>query len=185
MKAKPMSNIQDTYKAITGVRMQAVLTDRHTTDNYSLEWDIFLNDTVCVQYSEGIGHFLASSFNRRYTDEFTQDIHRALTLGVGAMTNRNRLECADFTKRVKVHNSNGYHKIPKTVTPPDIKDVLYSLTMDADAVNHGFQDWCCNYGLDDDSIKAQKMYEACRDNFTKLRQLGLDFDALQAYYEDY
>lgn len=54
---------------------------------------------------------------------------------------------------------------------PRAASVLYSLTMDASARDQCFDDWCCEYGYDNDSIKALNIYTACCENGKKLRQL--------------
>lgn len=68
---------------------------------------------------------------------------------------------------------------------PTIKDVLYSLVMDSDALNYQFHEWCDNFGYGHDSIKAKETYDACIQNAIKLRSLGFDIEALQEFYQDY
>lgn len=72
-------------------------------------------------------------------------------------------------------------------TPPELPDVLWSLVMDAEGVRHGqtFEDWAADLGYDTDSRKAERCYNACRDEWSALVRLGADFDALNALFEDY
>jgi len=54
---------------------------------------------------------------------------------------------------------------------PDAIDVIYSLVMDADALDAGgFEEWAGALGYDVDSRKAEKVYNACIDIGLKLRR---------------
>ena len=54
---------------------------------------------------------------------------------------------------------------------PDAIDVLYSLVMDADALDAGgFEEWAGDLGYDVDSRKAEKTYNACIGIGLKLRR---------------
>lgn len=44
---------------------------------------------------------------------------------------------------------------------PNLKDVMYAILSDGDALNDNFADWCANYGYDDDSISALNTYNQC------------------------
>jgi hypothetical protein len=44
----------------------------------------------------------------------------------------------------------------------DKDGALYALASDASAGQHGFVDYCEEYGYDQDSIKAHKTWRACR-----------------------
>lgn len=53
---------------------------------------------------------------------------------------------------------------------PTVKDVLYSFLMD-DVTGLTFNDFCNEFGYDNDSIKALKTYQACEEqtkNFNRL-----------------
>jgi hypothetical protein len=55
---------------------------------------------------------------------------------------------------------------------PNYKDILYSMVLDADAGNHKtFNDFCDEYGYDNDSIKALKTFGTCRNVRFKLFEL--------------
>lgn len=53
---------------------------------------------------------------------------------------------------------------------PEEKLLLYSVVNDATYAynNDTFEDFCSNYGYSDDSIKALKLYESCKDMKEKL-----------------
>ena len=55
---------------------------------------------------------------------------------------------------------------------PNFKELLFSLVLDADAGNHTtFNDFCDEYGFDNDSLKAFKSFETCRIMRFKLFEL--------------
>ncbi|MCY8549330.1 hypothetical protein MOD25_05370 [Bacillus haynesii] len=56
---------------------------------------------------------------------------------------------------------------------PDLKDVLFSLFMDAGGYKNAldFSDWCANYGYNDDSINAKKIYDTCGKIYEKLESM--------------
>jgi len=75
-----------------------------------------------------------------------------------------------------------YGETPRLTTNhilPDLADVLYSLSMDADVLNSGsFENWASEYGYDTDSRKAESIYRACLDIALKMRA-ALGDSALQ------
>jgi hypothetical protein len=70
---------------------------------------------------------------------------------------------------------------------PTLTDVLYALNSDAQSVCHGqtFEDFCADFGYDDDSRKAEGIFNACRDTWCALIRLGADFDELSELFQDY
>jgi hypothetical protein len=70
---------------------------------------------------------------------------------------------------------------------PTIGTVLSCLRSDAGAYNLSFEEWCSEYGYDDDSRKAERTYNACRDTAADLENLlgPGGFDALmEGRFED-
>lgn len=61
---------------------------------------------------------------------------------------------------------------------PRLGEVLWSLSSDALTVWDGqtFSDWASELGYDDDSRKAEKAYNGCRDTADFFRRCGLDHD---------
>lgn len=58
---------------------------------------------------------------------------------------------------------------------PDVESVLYCLAADAQTVHNArsFEEWANDLGYDADSRKAEKIYNACRDEaFELMRWLG-------------
>lgn len=71
--------------------------------------------------------------------------------------------------------------------PPTLDEVVWSVLMDASGVRDGqlFEEWALEYGYDSDSIKARKIFDACRDEWSGLVRLGADFESLDTLFEDY
>lgn len=66
---------------------------------------------------------------------------------------------------------------------PELRDVLYSLAMDAEVLDAGdFEEWAGNLGYDTDSRKAETIYRACLNIALKLRN-GLGEDGLSKLRE--
>lgn len=66
------------------------------------------------------------------------------------------------------------------VHDPRVDDVLARLVSDADAADVTFEDWCGDFGYDQDSRKAEKLYRACADQRPRLLALlGEHFDAVR------
>lgn len=71
---------------------------------------------------------------------------------------------------------------------PDALDVLYSLVMDAGAIDHGnFESWAGDYGYDTDSRSAEKIYRDCLEIALKLRSAIGDegLRVLQEAFQDF
>lgn len=71
---------------------------------------------------------------------------------------------------------------------PTIDDVLYSLVLDASAIDYrGFEDWAEGCGYETDSRKAEGIYRACLDIGLKLRAAvgNVGLIRLQEVFQDY
>lgn len=70
---------------------------------------------------------------------------------------------------------------------PKPADVIYSLLMDADVLDYNFSEWASNFGYDEDSRKAEKIYKDCQEIALKLiRGLGSEeIKSLQKLFQDY
>jgi hypothetical protein len=54
---------------------------------------------------------------------------------------------------------------------PETRDVIYSLVMDADVLEHsGFEDWASSFGYGTNSRSSEATYRACLDIALKLRK---------------
>ena len=69
---------------------------------------------------------------------------------------------------------------------PEIKDVLYCLVMDYTSASETFQDFCDEFGYDNDSIKSLNIFKACQKNSQKMKRIfGPVLNALHKEYEGY
>jgi len=68
---------------------------------------------------------------------------------------------------LKRQRTNGGAK----VVGPSVADVLSCILMDARACETTFDDWCSDFGADNDSLKALNTYLACQRNGSKVRNL--------------
>ena len=68
---------------------------------------------------------------------------------------------------------------------PNIDDVLYSLLMDSEAEQYTFDEWCNTFGCDVDSKSAERMYNGCRDNATKVRRFIDNIEEAREMFQDY
>ena len=69
---------------------------------------------------------------------------------------------------------------------PDKKDILYSMLMD-NVSDMDFDEFCCEFGYDNDSIKALKIYEECQHETKALHNMfdSDEIDMLRELLEDY
>jgi hypothetical protein len=71
------------------------------------------------------------------------------------------------------------------IDTPKIESVLECLFLDSDAHDYSFSEWCDNCGYDNDSIKARAMYDACIEEYFKLRKaLGSKYNEIKKIVED-
>lgn len=88
------------------------------------------------------------------------------------------------------HSVGGYprRKAGAKLIEPKIEDVFYSLTMDADVLEHkDFEEWARSYGYDTDSRTAEKTYRCCLEQSLKLRLMVGDqgLQILREAFQDY
>jgi hypothetical protein len=80
----------------------------------------------------------------------------------------------------------GFSKSVHAVTPTPAS-VLYCLVLDSQAASESFNDWCDNFGYDNDSMKDFRLYQACCDNASKLNKVFTrqQLDTISELLEDY
>jgi hypothetical protein len=54
---------------------------------------------------------------------------------------------------------------------PHAADVLYNLLLDSSAMQMSFDEWCDDYGYDNDSRKAEGIFDTCRVNARALAEV--------------
>lgn len=80
-----------------------------------------------------------------------------------------------------VQGIKGY-EVPKK---PTLDDVLYCLVSDAEAGEMSFDEWCDNFGYDNDSRKALAMYLQCQENAKKIKRAGINIESERERLQDY
>lgn len=158
----------------TGYSLTFACKDAGNRDTSS-KWTCTLHRNgaeMTVEYTKGPAH-------RRWKRGYHAGVDSQLVAEMGGRGNR-----VARTYRLSVMAAESIDKGSEP-EPPTIDEVLHSLTLDASGVRHGqtFDDWCDEYGSD--SIKAHKMFDACRDELFDLIRLGADLDALDELFIDY
>ena len=143
-----------------------------TLNERTLNWKVTLKkegeEILTTDYSAGIAHCPGYKAFGKYKLTESQAIEAATELGY-VVRNRGHGEC-------------------KEPINPDTKDVIYSLTMDSDVIEHdGFKDWAENLGYDTDSRKAEAIFKACL-GLAKQMKDGLGetmLEELRETFQDY
>jgi hypothetical protein len=75
----------------------------------------------------------------------------------------------------------------KPVTSPELRDIMYSLLMDAEAYQYTFENWAADLGYDPDSRKAETLYRACLETGRSLAGVftAQELDTLRDLFQDY
>lgn len=132
----------------------------------SLNWRVTLRyggrDVIETDYSQGAAHCPAYNKPIKFSDG---------KIDRWATNRAIETECETGRRTVAINNGSGYFSVSKArISPPHVVDVFYSLLLDASALDAGgFPEWCADMGMDDDSISARKMYDACIETAVKLR----------------
>lgn len=72
---------------------------------------------------------------------------------------------------------NDYQNNKKDMNIQELAFALYCFVSDAESYfNNSFQEFCAEFGYCDDSIKALKIYKACKRTYDKLTQYVHDGD---------
>lgn len=153
-----------------GVTLSAVFVPFSQSKNKnekspSLNWRVTLRyrgrDVIETDYYQGAGHCPAYKTPVKFSDG---------RIDKWATGRAVEIECETGRRTVGV-NGSGYVSVSKErIPPPSVTDVLYCLLLDASALDAGgFSEWCADMGLNDDSIGARKMYDACIETAVKLR----------------
>jgi len=71
---------------------------------------------------------------------------------------------------------------PKTL---NIDDILYCLILDAESGAESFEDFCDNFGYNEDSIKHNEIYRACQKNGKKVKTLIKNLERARELFQNY
>lgn len=141
--------------------------------NDTINWVILINNQE-FSYFQGLGHL--------------KDLKQVKHLNKDQKTrlNLNRDDQRTIVTKAKGRSMSLYEAdsfIPYAVNP-ELIDVLHCLFLDSYAHDVSFQDWCDDFGYNNDSISAKKTYDACIDNYFKLKDaLGSQFETIKTYID--
>jgi len=93
---------------------------------------------------------------------------------------------AEFHGRATIQNVADFNR-RTTFDPPTLEEVIYCLFSDAQCVMNGesFEDFAAEFGYDEDSRKAEKVYHECVKTWQALLRMGADFEELGELFQDY
>ena len=159
---KTLSKILNKEFDFTVYHLGLFLTDElHICDKY-----IVIIEGQDFEYSCGIGR-------RVELDKYKKEAFQKLMNRNPQKTKSNLLLYIDELKKVSK---------PK---PLNIDDVLYDLVLDSQFSNETFDDFCDNFGCDNDSMKANAIYRVCQKNSKKVRTFIKDLEQAGELFQDY
>lgn len=63
---------------------------------------------------------------------------------------------------------------PGIETEQELLFAFYCFLSDGNSVRYGFDDFCSEFGYDEDSRKAYKLFKACQKSLVKMERIGID-----------
>lgn len=150
---------------------------RQTDRPDQINWQVALRvnkNWVRVHYSQGVGHL--PGYKQTIGRQCIADSVRQKDIISEGIQHGNALK---FSR-------NGFPS-RKKLEKPSIKDILYSLVSDADALQYIFEDWVGMFGYDTDSMKAKAVYDACIAEGISLRNMigQGNINKLNELFQDY
>lgn len=145
--------------------------------DYSLNWKVTISKggrSLTTDYMQGIGHLPGYSHNTRWTIDAWDALKYACENG-------------------KVINPRQVGSVvatigAKAIPAPELRDVLYSLALDASVLDAAsFEEWAREYGYDTDSRAGERIYKACMKIALELRAMigEAGINALREASQDY
>lgn len=140
----------------------------------SIHWEITLSNSghhnpMSFPYRQGVGHL--PGFPTSRTINMQNNMKQALETGL-------------YPKDWNAQDFPRLYNLPF----PELRDVLYCVVMDADALNYScFEDWADNLGYSSDSRKAETIYNTCLRQALTFRLLigGKALEQLSTLFVDY
>ena len=65
---------------------------------------------------------------------------------------------------------------PEISTEQELLFAFYCFLSDGESSRHGFQEFCFEFGYDEDSRKAYRNFKACEKSLHKAERIGIDED---------
>lgn len=165
--------------------------------NPSLNWRVTLargGRVLSTDYMQGIGHVPGYYHGPLTIPGTSYRWPEAVTLRLEQEHAANSGKYPVFGKQKRAVKPDDYKPLARhdiglaTLPPPLLRDVLYCLVSDADVLNYeGFEDWASNYGYEEDSRKAERIYRDCCAFALKLQSLigRKALDELREAFQDY
>lgn len=69
------------------------------------------------------------------------------------------------------YKGSTYDRPSEWIVPPSMASVMYNLCSDYSVLDNNFTDWCDDYGMDCDSVKALTLYNNCTEQAKKLQKV--------------
>ena len=153
------------------------------TSRKSLNWRVTLKkngrDVLTCNYSAGIAHAPSyKKYNVKQHGELYSLMHGSHL----------EIEVEQGVESIPLMGGDYYAHPTKTPILPDTADVVWSLIMDAEAINHAtYESWAADYGYEEDSRKGEALYRECLSIGLKLRAaLGeTDLERLREAFQDF
>lgn len=129
--------------------------------DYSLNWRVSITKggrTLTTDYMQGIGHLPGYTQRTRWTNDEWEALKHACETG----------------KTVKMRWAGSWQAPMRgeAIPAPELRDVLYSLALDASVIDAGsFEEWAREFGYDTDSREAERIYKACMKIALELRAM--------------
>ena len=137
-------------------------------------------DWPCIRYSVAIGgEFFEYSLGIGHVDwKAARKAHFSATRFAGGVYFTSEEVCflntlaTGGTPKDKKTTATLAAKVAKyQKKQPDPAEVLASVCREGADADESFENWCANFGYDEDSRKAESIYRACTDNGKKARRL--------------
>ncbi len=142
---------------------------------------------LSTEYKTGLGHRVAVTNNQSFTatSRMKTAYNKALkSVGIenGLTVTQKEFITSNGFKKARILEGGAY-----SVTPTSAS-VLYSLLNDARCgSDYDFEDFCSEFGYDEDSIKAYETYKACQKTSKQLKKVfsATQLAQLETLLEDY
>ena len=81
-------------------------------------------------------------------------------------------------------SANDAGKQKTMMSDEDLKGALECIISDGLSGLYSFDEFCAEFGYDEDSRRAEKIYNACKDTYDRLSALGINEDEMYVIVND-
>ena len=148
-----------------------------------LHWSVTLTGnghTLVTSYTQGCGHVLGYKqpwFRKKTYEDRQRDRDMRRVCENGKLEPQPTRESSSVYKELR--------KCGGKQPAPLLRDVLWSLIMDSDALEYSFDEWASNLGYNPDSRKALEIFLLCQKNSTSLQKIVGGYTNLERLREAY